>query len=106
MTGDIVTSIADISQFDPTSGAVAFAAKLSQGTDYLKGGVEAPSKDHFTFLGHLAADEITGTLTWTDDNYPTHKPKTLVLHLHRGSTTLPKFNSEATWRQHAQQAAK
>ena len=105
MTGDIVTSVANISQFDSASGAVAFEARLSQGMDYLKGGVEAPSKDHFTFLGHVAGDEITGTLTWTDDNYPTHKPKTLVLHLHRASATLPKFNSEATWRQHADQLA-
>ena len=105
LTGDIVTSVAAISQFDPSSGAVAFEARLSQGTDYLKGGVEAPSKDHFTFLGHLAGDEVTGTLTWTDDNYPTHKPKTFVLHLHRAAATLPKFNSEATWRQHAQQLA-
>jgi hypothetical protein len=105
MTGDIVTSVAAISQFDSASGAIAFEARLSQGTDYLKGGVEAPSKDHFTFLGHLAGDEITGTLTWTDDNYPTHKPKTFALHLHRASATLPKFNSEATWRQHAEQLA-
>jgi len=105
MTGDIVTSVADISQFDSASGAVSFETRLSQGTDYLKGGVESPSKDHFTFLGHLTGDEITGTLTWTDDNYPTHKPKTFVLHLRRASAMLPKFNSEAAWRQHAEQLA-
>ena len=102
MVGDIVISVADISQFDPASGAVAFEAKLSQSMNYVKG-AEIPSKDHFTFLGHLAGNEITGTLTWTNDNYPTHKPKTFDLHLRRLAEKLPQFNSEAAWRHHAQE---
>jgi hypothetical protein len=100
-TGDIVTAVANISQFDSTSGSVVFETRLSRGMDYLKGGVESPSKDHFTFTGHWAGDEITGTLTWTDDNYPTHKPRTSTVHWHRALTALPKFNSESAWRRHA-----
>ncbi len=31
------------------------------------------------------SDEIVGKLTWTDENYSTHKPKVATLHLRRKS---------------------
>ena len=69
--------------------------------DYLKGGVQAPSKDHFTYKGALSGDEILGDLTWYDENYPTHKPKVVAVRLRRKSVQLPVFATQADWSRYA-----
>ena len=103
ITGDTITAVATVKDFDSSAHAVAFEGMLSRGMDYLKGGVQAPSKDHFVFEGTLSGDEITGKLTWTDENYPNHKPKVTTLHLRRQSLQLPAFASQTAWSSYATQ---
>jgi hypothetical protein len=101
LTGDTITAVATVTEFDSPSHHVAFEGVLSRGMDYLKGGIQAPSKDHFTFTGTLAGDEVTGSLTWIDENYPTHKPRVVKLRMHRVVQPLPGFATQADWSQYA-----
>jgi len=100
-SGDTITAVASVRQFDATTHAVVFEGALSRGTDYLKGGVQTPSKDHFSFKGTISGDEIVGSLSWIDENYPTHKPKVATLHLRRKSVQLPGFATQADWSRYA-----
>jgi hypothetical protein len=106
LTGDMITAVATVTEFDSPSHHVAFEGVLSRGMDYLKGRIQAPSKDHFTFTGTLAGDEVIGSLTWLDENYPTHKPRVVKLRMHRVAQPLPGFATEADWSHYADKLAR
>jgi hypothetical protein len=101
LTGDQITAVADVSQLDLRTGAVAFEANMSLGMDYLKGGTQAASRDHLSFKGKITGSELVGDLTWSNENHPKHRPRTETLHLRRLSEPLPGFSGESEWLRHA-----
>jgi hypothetical protein len=103
LSGEPTTAIATISEFNPPAGAVAFETRLSRSMNYLAGGIEVPSRDHVTFKGNLAGDAISGTITWVYENYPTHAPTTENVRLVQAAPELPRFSTEAQWRERASQ---
>jgi len=102
LAGDIRTGIIGTGSHDQTSGAISFEANLSLGMDYLKGGVETPSKDHFSFIGTLAGDALTGKLARTDEVYPNRKPHVESVRLKRRREKLPSYSSHLEWQREAE----
>lgn len=106
LTGDIVTSIVSIRNYDKRSGAISFETALSLGMDYVKGGSEIPSKDHFLFVGTLSDGALVGKLQKTDEVDPNHKPRMSSINLRRRKENLPSFLNSEDWRRHAEELIK
>lgn len=83
-------------KFDPASGELAFAVRLTVGMDYLPAG-ETPSKDFWTFRGKLGAGALSGTLTKLDRNYPTGAPRQSRLTLRKSKEKLSPFGNSDEW---------
>lgn len=62
-------------KYDPNSEALSFSAKLTTGLVSFRGseGFE-PSRDLFTFNGYLNPTQLTGVVTWVNQNNPNCEP--------------------------------
>jgi hypothetical protein len=102
LTGDIRAGMIRTGSHHEQSGAVSFEADLSLGMDYTRGGVETPSKDHFSFVGTLAGHALTGKLARADEVYPNHRPRVESVKLKRQREKLPSYSSYQEWQREAE----
>jgi hypothetical protein len=84
--------------YDEKTGHLAFTARLTVGSDYIRGGKEVPSRDVFTFDGHLATTEVTGTLKHLDQVYVKSVATSERIRLKKQREELSFYPSLADWR--------
>jgi hypothetical protein len=84
--------------YDEKTGHLAFTARLTVGSDYVRGGDQVPSRDVFTFDGHLATTEITGTLKHVDQVYAKRVATSEQIRLKKQREKLSSYPTLADWR--------
>jgi hypothetical protein len=84
--------------YDEKTGHLTFTARLTVGSDYVRGGKEVPSRDVFTFDGHLATTEVTGTLKHVDQVHVKSVATSERIRLKKQREDLSSYPSLADWR--------
>lgn len=80
---DPPTGILEDVKFDPRSGQLSFSARLSTGIVYSRGYSGVPSRDRFTFKGVLKRTQVIGTLTRSNELFPSERPRSEKVRLRR-----------------------
>jgi hypothetical protein len=119
LQGDTPTGALENVKYDPRTGSLSFAAKLSMGVNVLPGGKQEPSRDLFEFTGtlnfgviHVAAvtfvdGTLTGELKHSDPRAPSRKgsPQHIELKYRKEADVLPA-TSYAEWKRQADEILK
>ncbi len=83
--------------WDERTGALAFTASFSLGTDYLGHGEEVPAKNEWRFEGAVKGDSLVGVQHTRDANYKNKAEAAEKIRLHRLPTKLPSFETDEAW---------
>jgi hypothetical protein len=105
LVGDLRRAHISVGSFDAQANTVTFEAELSLGMDYIVGGSETPSRDHFVFSGHLKNGSLQGELTHSDLVHPGHKVKTAALLLSRRTIPLESYETLDGWEKAHQESS-
>lgn len=74
-------------KFEPRTKQLSFTTRLSTGIVYARGYSGVPSRDRYTFKGVLTRNEVTGTLTTSDELFPGEPPTSERIRLRRSAAS-------------------
>jgi hypothetical protein len=97
LVGDLRMARISAGRIDPRAETISFEADLSLGMDYVAGGSEIPSRDHFVFDGKFQAGNLAGVVMHSDLVRPTRKPKSASLVLAKRNVSLKSYGTLAEW---------
>ena len=101
---DPPTGILEKLKLEPRNRRLSFSARLSTGIVYAKDHDGVPSRDRFTFTGVLTRNQVSGTLTRSDELFPNERATSVRIKLRRSELLTdvmlpppPTYSAWKTW---------
>lgn len=91
---DVPAGLLEDVSFNPSTGTISFAARLSVAATYLGKGRQKPTHDLFSFKGTLRGGVLAGLLTHVDKSHPRSPATTKRLRLPKTSSS-PMLDSRS-----------